>query len=164
VAVRGHAGLSTFGLLRDCSIDEVRGYIDQLIAHGFLQQTDDSYPVLQLTAAGAEVMKSGVGADDFSLARQRRPEKGRVAPRARIEVESWDGVDKALFERLRGMRMKLARARGVPPYVIFHDATLRELARVKPRTVRELSGVYGMGVRKIESYGDDVLEAVGAVS
>jgi ATP-dependent DNA helicase RecQ len=160
VSARGHHALSTFGLLRDCTIDEVRGYIDQLIAHGLLQQTDDAYPVLQLTPTGATLMRSGVVSDDFSLARQRRPEKGRAAPRARIEVESWDGVDKGLFERLRAMRMKLARARGVPPYVIFHDATLRELARVRPQSLQDLAGVYGMGVRKIEAFGAAVLEAV----
>jgi ATP-dependent DNA helicase RecQ len=160
VSSRGHDRLSTFGLLRDCSIDEVRGYIDQLIALGLLQQTDDGYPVLKLTAAGAELMRTGAATADFSLARQRRPEKGREAPRARIEVESWDGVDRAMFDRLRAMRMKLARARGVPPYVIFHDSTLRALARVKPQSVADLSGVYGMGVRKIEAFGEYVLEAV----
>ena len=160
VSARGHSTLSTFGLLRECSIDEVRGYIDQLIAHGLLQQTDDAYPVLQLTVAGAELMRTGTAAEDFSIARQRRPEKGRAAPRSRVEVESWEGVDKNLFESLRTMRMKLAKARGVPPYVIFHDSTLRELARVKPKSVRELSMVYGMGERKIEALGAAVLETI----
>jgi ATP-dependent DNA helicase RecQ len=162
VTARGHAALSTFGLLRDCSVDEVRGYIDQLIAHGVLQQTDDAYPVLQLTAAGAEMMRTGHGGDDFSLARQRRPVKGRTAPRARVEVESWEGVDRELFERLRAMRMRLAKARGVPPYVIFHDSTLRELARVRPKTMRELTLVYGMGERKIEALGTAVLDTINA--
>jgi ATP-dependent DNA helicase RecQ len=162
VNTRGHAALSTFGLLRDCSIDEVRGYIDQLIAHGLLQQTDDAYPVLQLTSGGAELMRSGVSPPDFSLARQRRPEKGRPAPRARIEVESWDGVDRDLFERLRAMRMQIARSRGVPPYVIFHDSTLRELARMKPKSLGELSRVYGMGERKIDAHGAVVLETINA--
>jgi ATP-dependent DNA helicase RecQ len=161
VSSRGHQALSTFGLLRDSSIDEVRGYIDQLIALGLLQQTDDGYPVLRLTTAGAELMRSGAAADDFSLARQRRPVKGREAPRARIEVESWEGVDRAMFERLREMRLNLARARGVPPYVIFHDSTLRELARRKPRSIGDLSGVYGMGVRKIEAFGEEVLAVTG---
>jgi ATP-dependent DNA helicase RecQ len=162
VSHRGHSTLSTFGLLRDCSGDEIRGYIDQLLAHGLLQQTDDAFPVLQLTAGGAELMRTGVAPDDFSLSRLRRPERGRAAPRARIEVESWDGVDKSLFERLRAMRLQLARARGVPPYVIFHDSTLRELARVKPTSKGELSMVYGMGERKIEAFGDVVLQTVTA--
>jgi ATP-dependent DNA helicase RecQ len=125
VAARGHATLSTFGLLRDASIDEVRGYIDQLLAHGLLQQTDDGYPVLRLTTDGVKMMKDGEVPGDFSLARQRRPEKGKSAPRSRIEVESWEGVDRSLFERLRAMRLEIARSRSVPPYVIFHDSTLR---------------------------------------
>ena len=97
---------------------------------------------------------------DLSLSRQRRVEKGRSAPRARIEVESWQGVDRALFDRLREMRLDIARSRGVPPYVIFHDSTLRELARIRPRSLRELEGVYGMGARKIESLGAVVLETI----
>ena len=60
------------------------------------------------------------------------------------------------------MRLGIARARGVPPYVIFHDSTLRELARVKPRTLNELETVYGMGARKIESLGAVVLETIRA--
>ena len=162
VAARGHAQLTTFGLLRDASIDEVRGYIDQLLAHGLLQQSDDSYPVLQLTTAGAVLMKTGAGAGDFSLARQRKLEKGRSAPRARIEVESWEGVDRSVFDRLRAMRLEIARTRGVPPYVIFHDSTLRELARARPTSLRELAGIYGMGARKIDTLGSVVLQTIHA--
>lgn len=160
VAARGHAQLTTFGLLRGASIDEVRGYIDQLLSHGLLQQSDDNYPVLQLTSDGAVLMRSGTAASDFSLARLRRPDKTRAAPRARVEVESWQGVDRSLFDRLRAMRLEIARSRGVPPYVIFHDSTLRELARRKPRTLEELSSVYGMGARKLEALGGVVLETI----
>jgi ATP-dependent DNA helicase RecQ len=162
VAARGHAQLSTFGLLRDASVDEVRGYIDQLLAHGLLQQTDDNYPVLQLTPDGVAVMKDAVAATELALVRQRRPIKGRTAPRARIEIESWQDVDRSLFERLRAMRLEIARSRGVPPYVIFHDSTLRELARVKPRSRRELETIYGMGARKIDALGGVVLETINA--
>jgi ATP-dependent DNA helicase RecQ len=102
-----------------------------------------------------------VGAD-LSLSRQKRVEKGRAAPRAKIEVESWTGVDRSLFERLRAMRLEIARARGVPPYVIFHDSTLRELARVKPKSVSQLEGIYGMGARKIEALGGVVLQTINA--
>jgi ATP-dependent DNA helicase RecQ len=162
VASKGHARLSTFGLLRDTSSDEVRGYIDQLIAMGLLQQTNDSYPVLQLTRPGVDLMRTGVTSTELSLARQRKPEKGRAAPRARIEIESWEGVDRGLFERLRTMRLEIARSRGVPPYVIFHDATLRELARVKPRSLADLNRIYGMGARKIDALGQVVLQAIAA--
>jgi ATP-dependent DNA helicase RecQ len=170
VAARGHAQLSTFGLLRDASNDEVRGYIDQLIASGLLQQSDDGYPVLQLTPSGIAVMKDPAEAGDLSLSRQRRIERsrssgfGRSGARSRIEVDSWDGVDRGMFDRLRAMRLRIARARGVPPYVIFHDSTLRELARVKPQSIAQLVGIKGMGERKIQSLGGAVLDAINAAA
>ena len=160
VAARGHQQLSTFGLLRDASSDEVRGYIDQLVAHGFLRQTDDSYPVLQLTSEGATLLKDAGAAPDLSLARQRRPEKGRTPDRSRVPGESWDGVDRELFDHLRAMRLRIARARGVPPYVIFHDKTLRELARVKPTSIDHLHGISGLADRKIAALGPTVIETI----
>ena len=164
VTARGHSTLSTFGLLRDASNDEVRGYIDQLLAFGLLQQSDDAYPVLQLTSVGVDLMRDPTAVTDLSLARQRRVERqagfGRGGSGSRIEVESWEGVDRALFDRLRAMRLRIARARGVPPYVIFHDSTLRELARARPQTLRDLAGIRGMGDRKIETLGAAVLETI----
>jgi len=160
VRSRGHGGLSVFGLLKEASLDELRGYIDQLLAHGLLQQAGDDYPVLQLTADGLALLKDPQAHPDLSLARQKRPEKDRPRLRARVETESWDGVDRELFDRLRAMRLAVARQRGVPPYVIFHDTTLRELARLKPRSIAELHGVYGVGARKAEDLGALVLETI----
>jgi ATP-dependent DNA helicase RecQ len=145
--------------LKDATTDEVRGYIDQLLAHGLLQQTDDNYPVLQLTPAGAVLLKDPASHADLTLSRQRRPQKG-VPMRATRDDGSWEGVDRALFDRLRGMRLQMARARGVPPYVIFHDTTLRDLARRKPQSLEELHAVYGMGARKIELLGSAILETI----
>ena len=160
VRSRGHETLSVFGLLRDASVDEVRGYIDQLIARGLLRQTDDGYPVLQLTAEGLALMRNGDAVPDLALARQRKVEKDRPPRRPRIESESWDGVDRNLFESLRALRLRIARERGVPPYVIFHDTTLRELARLKPATLEALRHVYGVGVRKAEDLGQAVIEVI----
>lgn len=160
VRTRGHARLSVFGLLRDMSIDELRGYFDQLIAHGLLRQTDDQYPVLQITSEGAALMKDPAAMPGLSLARQRKPEKGKLPRRSRVEAESWEGVDRDLFERLRALRLQVARERGVPPYVIFHDTTLRELARTKPTTLEMLRHVYGVGARKAEDLGELVLQAI----
>jgi ATP-dependent DNA helicase RecQ len=157
---RGHDQLSTFGLLKDATTDEVRGYIDQLLAHALLQQTDDDYPVLQLTGAGAALLKDPSSRADLILSRQRRPVKGMPPTRGTRDDGSWEGVDRELFERLRGMRLQLARARGVPPYVIFHDTTLRDLARRKPQSLHELHAVYGMGARKIELLGSAVLDTI----
>ncbi|MCC7180755.1 MAG: DNA helicase RecQ [Acidobacteria bacterium] len=162
VRSRGHDTLSVFGLLKDASVDEIRGYIDQLIAHGFLQQAGDQYPVLHLTTEGAALLRDPAAAGTLSLARQRKPEKGRAPRRSKAEAESWEGVDRALFEELRALRLRIARQRGVPPYVIFHDTTLRELARIKPTTAEALRHVYGVGTRKAEDLGAAVLAVIAS--
>ena len=159
VRSRGHHELSVFGLMKDATIDELRGYVDQLLAHGLLQQAGDEYPILQLTADGLALLKDGGAAPDLSLARQKRPDR-RQQKRARVETEGWEGVDRDLFEELRVLRLEIARRRRVPPYVIFHDTTLREIARSKPKTKEELRHVYGVGDRKAEDLGDLVLAVV----
>ena len=160
VTSRGHDRLTTFGLLREATVPELRGYIEQLIAHGLLRQTDDAFPVLALTAPGVALLKDPASGQMLTLARQRRPSVDRVQKRARIETESWSGVDRDLFERLRGLRLEIARSRGVPPYVIFHDTTLREMARLKPTSVEALRQVYGVGARKAEDLGNAFLAVI----
>jgi len=163
VRSRGHHALSVFGLMKDATIDELRGYIDQLLAHGLLQQGGDEYPILQITADGLALLKDAATAPELSLARQKRPDR-RPPKRARVETEGWEGVDRDLFEELRVLRMEIARRRRVPPYVIFHDTTLREIARSKPRTKDELRHVYGVGDRKAEDLGEMVLAVVARSS
>jgi ATP-dependent DNA helicase RecQ len=160
VLARGHQALSTFGLLPDASAAEVRGYIEQLASAGLLQQTDDAYPVLELTARGRDLLKDEASCPGLTLARQRPPRKGAPRTQSRVEAESWEGVDRDLFERLRAIRLEIARSRGVPPYVIFHDATLREMARRRPTTIDELLGVKGVGARKADDVGDTFLTAI----
>ncbi len=160
VRARGHQALSVFGLMKDASVDEMRGYIDQMLAHGLLQQAGDEYPILQVTAEGHALLKDAGADPGLTLARQKRPDKTRLPKRARVETEGWEGVDRDLFERLRAMRLQVARQRGVPPYVIFHDTTLRELARIKPKTLAELHHVYGVGARKAEDLGPQMLEVI----
>jgi ATP-dependent DNA helicase RecQ len=159
VRSRGHHELSVFGLMKDVTIDEIRGYIDQLLAHDLLQQAGDEYPILQITADGLALLKDAGAAPALSLARQKRPDR-RLPKRARVETEGWEGVDRDLFEELRVLRLEIARRRRVPPYVIFHDTTLREIARSKPRTKDELRHVYGVGDRKADDLGDLVLAVV----
>ncbi|MEO7158082.1 MAG: DNA helicase RecQ [Vicinamibacterales bacterium] len=159
VRSRGHHELSVFGLMKEATIDELRGYVDQLLAHGLLQQAGDEYPILQLTADGLVLLKDGGAAPDLSLARQKRPDR-RLQKRARVETEGWAGVDRDLFEELRLLRLEIARRRRVPPYVIFHDTTLREIARSKPKTKEDLRHVYGVGDRKAEDLGELVLAVV----
>jgi ATP-dependent DNA helicase RecQ len=160
VTSRRHEALSTFGLMRDATVAELRGYIEQLTSLGFLRQTDDGYPVLRLTAQGLALLKNAESAPHLSLARQKRPEKLRAGGRSRAETASWDGVDRELFDLLRGVRLEIARERGVPPYVIFHDTTLRDMARTKPRSLDELRRVYGVGERKAADLGARFLAAI----
>ena len=160
VLSRRHHELTTFGLLRDASSNEVRGYIEQLVAQGLLRQTDDAFPVVMLTPSGAELMKSAGAVSDLALSRQRRPIREKEQKRSRVEAEAWEGVDRELFEELRAVRLQIARARGVPPYVIFHDTTLRELARLKPQSMAELRTIYGVGARKAEDLGEQFLSVL----
>jgi len=160
VVARGHATLSTFGLMPNASVAEVRGYIQQLIAVGLLRQTDDVYPVLALTAKGVDLLKDATSYSDLTLVRQRPPRKDAPRVRSRVEAESWQDVDRDLFERLRSVRLDTARQRGVPPYVIFHDATLREMARLRPTSIDALLAVKGIGARKADDLGEIFLSAI----
>jgi ATP-dependent DNA helicase RecQ len=160
VVARGHEKLSTFGLLPDASVAEVRGYIEQLSAEGLLQQTDGAYPVLMLTQKGIELLKDPERMPGLVLARQRPARKGAPRVQSRVETESWQDVDRDLFDRLRAVRLEIARSRGVPPYVIFHDTTLREMARLRPESIDDLLGVKGVGARKADDLGGVFLEAI----
>jgi ATP-dependent DNA helicase RecQ len=160
IVARGHDRLSTFALLPGASVAELRGYIEQLCGGGFLQQTDDAYPVLALTPRGLRLLKDESSAPDLRLARQRTPRREEPRRRSRVEAESWEGVDRDLFDQLRAVRLEVARERGVPPYVIFHDATLREMARLRPMSVPALLHVKGVGARKAEDLGDLFLDVI----
>jgi ATP-dependent DNA helicase RecQ len=162
VVGRGHDRLSTFGLLPHASLVEVRGYIEQLTSLGLLQQTDSAYPVILLTQKGLKLLKDSASMPSLSLARQRATPKDAPRAQSRVEAESWQGVDRALFERLRAVRLEIARSRGVPPYVIFHDATLREMARLRPLSIDALLEVRGVGARKADDLGGVFLEAIRA--
>ena len=164
VIARKHDTLSTFGLLSDASVAEVRGYIEQLLGLGLLQLNGDEYPVLGLTAKGIALLKDEASYPGLTLARQRPPRKEAPRAKSRVEAESWEGVDGALFEKLRAVRLEVARSRGVPPYVIFHDVTLREMARIRPASLEALLTVKGVGARKADDLGDLFLAAIRAHS
>jgi ATP-dependent DNA helicase RecQ len=154
VAAR-HTELSTFGLLKEESASAVRGYLEQLVAEGLLQRDGDPYPVLRLTTAGTALLK---GQGDCLLYRELEPPKPRARSRSRMALGA--GADPELFDALREVRLRIARARGVPPYVIFHDTTLRDMAERRPATLADLHEVYGVGARKAADFGDAFLDAI----
>jgi ATP-dependent DNA helicase RecQ len=153
VVSAGHAGLSTFGLLKEESSAALRGYIEQLASEGFLLRDGEPYPVLRLTAAGAALLK---GQGRCTLYREAQPVKTRRTRRAAVSY----GENPELFDALRDVRLRLARERGVPPYVIFHDTTLREMADRRPATINDLYGIYGVGAKKAADFGDAFLDAI----
>ncbi|MEA2625630.1 MAG: ATP-dependent helicase RecQ [Candidatus Binatota bacterium] len=150
----GHERLSTYGLLSDLPRKNVVGAVYQLIDAGVLDRTTGDRPVLRLNAASWEVMR---GKRTVELAPPRK-EKVR---RSRVEEEGWEGVDAALFDALRALRREIARERGVPAYVILHDATLRELARRRPASLRDLAHVKGIGESKLAALGPRIIECIG---
>ena len=155
ITTAGHDQLSTFGLLKQESGAAVRGYVEQLIAEGLLAREGEPYPVLRLTAAGVRVMR---GDGNCPLYRELQPparERARVGARG----QSLD-VDHELFDALREVRLRIARERGVPPYVVFHDTTLREMASRRPSSIGDLYGIYGVGSKKASDFGEAFLAAI----
>ncbi|HEV8630742.1 MAG TPA: DNA helicase RecQ [Thermoanaerobaculia bacterium] len=163
----GHGQLSTFALLPDLSVPALRGFIEQLIDQRLLAMEGDRYPILRLTDEGGELLR---GRRPCVL--MRVPEPPREAARRRRRggrpaaegVALATGADAELFERLRALRREIAAERGVPPYVVFHDTTLRELAVLRPRSMRELLAVKGIGERKALDYGERLLALLVAVA
>ena len=155
VVAAGHDRLSTFGLLKAEPGATVRGYIEQLVAEGMLLRAGEPYPVLRLTTAGASLLK---GAGTCALYREVQPPKPKK--RARGRAGESVAVDSELFDVLRALRLEIARQRGVPPYVIFHDTTLREMADRRPQTLDDLHQIYGIGARKAADFGDAFLDAI----
>jgi ATP-dependent DNA helicase RecQ len=157
---RGHDKLTTYGLLRDVGKAELRDWVYQLIGQGALLQVGDEYPLLKLNEASWEVMR---GKLPVRLVRLARRKKGERPERAALDAASWEGVDRPLLEALKALRRDLMAERGVrAAYIIFHDATLRELARVRPTTPERLRRVSGVGDARLRDYGERVLAVIGA--
>jgi ATP-dependent DNA helicase RecQ len=155
ILAQHHEQLSTFGLLKEEPAAAVRGFIEQLVGEGLLCRDGAPYPVLRLTASGTALMK---GSGGCTLYREVAPPKIKTRGRARTAAAF--GGDAALFDVLRDVRSRLARDRGVPPYVIFHDRTLQEMADRRPRTIDDLHDLYGVGAKKAADFGDAFLDAI----
>ncbi len=151
----GHTRLSTYGIGSDKSEQEWASIIRQLIHHGFLEQDIANYSVLKLTAAARPLLKGEIV---LRLAKPRIKQTGK-AKRPRGDA-SQGPYDEALFDELRLLRKQLADDEGKPPYVVFGDATLVQMAREKPLSESELLAISGVGQHKLEKYGDDFLNAI----
>jgi len=150
-----HASLSTFGIGTELGDQEWRGVVRQLLAQGLLA-VQGEYGTLVVTEASATVL---AGARPVMLRREperaARPTKARRGPAVELPV----GVA-PVFERLRAWRAAESKEQGVPAYVIFHDATLREIATGTPTTLAELGTMSGVGENKLAKYGEAILEVL----
>jgi ATP-dependent DNA helicase RecQ len=157
-----HDRLSTYGLLAEVAKPELQHLIFQLISQEVLTQQDivlatgQTVQVLNLNAASWDVMHGKRSVRLHRLVRKAEAEvRGSTA-----EVESWQGVDRVLFEQLRTLRRRLAEERSVPAYLIFSDKTLRELACVCPSSRERMKNLYGVGEAKLQAFGDIFLTVI----
>jgi ATP-dependent DNA helicase RecQ len=150
----GHDKLSTHGLMKDTDRKSLTNMVYQLIDNGLLERTDEEYPVLRLNDASREVLK---GQRSVQLVEPKIKVKVK---KTRFDEKSWENVDEGLFEALRSLRRRLADQRGVPAYVLFNDATLRDMARTRPGSLGSLLNIRGVGEKKLADLGDPFLEAI----
>ncbi len=162
----GLTQVATFGLLRDRSEPWVQRALSRCVTAGWVAFSGDQHPVVRLTDDGVAVMRGQRVARWLPPADAALPgsTKSRGARAARIapDEEPLDAIEQLLFESLREVRLDLAKTEGVPAYVIAHDRTLRELARLQPRSRTEIGAVPGFGPSKIERYADAFLRVIGS--
>jgi ATP-dependent DNA helicase RecQ len=185
VVSAGHDQLTTFALLKSRSAREIRHWIEQLVGLDHLRTAPGRYPTLSMTPTGVEVMKALRPVTLFELPappRAARRASRALDPATLARLRSLAGAaertgrgagspaadevpfDPALFDRLRALRRRLAHERGVPPYVIFGDRTLQELAVVKPTTLEGLRGIRGIGEIKLRDLGPAFVDEIRAAT
>ena len=157
-----HASLTVFGVGTELSETEWRGVARQLLAQGLLKVRGD-YGMLDLTPGSQEVL----GRRREVMLRKEPERPARAAKTARAAkaaaaapVAELDPAAASVFERLRAWRAATAKEQGMPAYVIFHDATLRQIASESPATLAELGTVSGVGETKLARYGQQVLDVL----
>jgi ATP-dependent DNA helicase RecQ len=148
-----HDRLSTYGLLKESTRSAVRDWIEQLAEQECIGRVGE-YGVLKLTEKGRRMLKG------YEQPLLLEPAKKKPAPKIVPSQDSYESLDPELCDDLRKLRRELARERGVPAYIIFGDATLRDLARKSPSTPGALLLVSGIGMKKQEQYGERILEVI----
>ena len=159
----GHDRISTFGIGTEFSAVAWRGIFRQLIARGLLSVDVDGHGGLQLADVCRGVLR---GEEQLWLrteapaTKSRAKRSGKSGSSAAASFSSAE--DRELWDALRERRMALAKAQNVPPYVVFHDATLAEMVRLRPQDPQALATLSGIGERKLAAYGEDFLQLIRA--
>lgn len=153
----------------DAPAAQVKEIIELLAAGGYLAITEGSYPVVGLGLRAREAAEEGFSLTMKRIARKPERSRGRAATNGAGRVFGGSGsttvaggIDSALFERLRALRKRLADEAGVPPYIVFSDATLRDMCEKRPSSPDEFLDVSGVGATKLARYGEAFLEEIAA--
>ncbi len=161
----GHEGLTTFGIGAAFSEIQLRGVLRQLIATGSLNVDGQAFNTLQLTEQSRAVLKGEVAVrlrESVSTPAERKPKRGGSASsKPDAAPLALDDAAQIRFASLKAWRGEVAREHNLPAYVIFHDATLAAIAERVPQTLDDLQGISGIGAKKLEAYGEEVLRVVG---
>ncbi len=155
----GLDSLTTFGLLKDRGRPFALALLRRCITAGLIDLTPSDFPVPYLTRAGADAMMGKVEVRVLLPAIRERTSKR--SSKRESEPFTADAQTMSAFERLRAVRLEIAREQGVPAYIVAHDRTLQEIAKTRPRSHRELAEVRGMGPARLEAYGARFLAAIG---
>ena len=154
----GHDAITTFGIGRDLSALEWRGIYRQLIARSLLAVDLEGHGGLRLTDACRPILR---GEESVWLRRELKPSRAKKTKTTRATASPFtDERDQNLWEALRTLRRKLASTQGVPPYVVFHDATLAEMVAVRPKSLAEFAHISGVGERKLAAYGQEFIAVI----
>lgn len=153
----GHDRLSTYGILKEHRKADLRSWIEQLTGQGFLEKAGE-YRVVTVTPTGRDLLKGQVTPRLLTSGGKRSGSE----PARKASLSSMAGVDARLFEELRKLRRELAEAKGVPPFIVFGDVTLQELARVRPTSLAAFRHIHGVGERKAAEYGETFVAAITA--
>jgi ATP-dependent DNA helicase RecQ len=162
VTQRGHETLSTFGIGADLSEVQLRGVLRQLIAIGAVAVDAQAFNTLQLTDGSRAVLKGTVLVqlrESVSVPAERKARRASGSATPKVPA-SLDVAAQARFSALKAWRATVAKEHNLPAYVIFHDATLAAIAECAPQSLADLQGLSGMGAKKLEAYGHEVLRVV----
>jgi ATP-dependent DNA helicase RecQ len=152
-----HHTLTVFGVGLDLTEQAWRSVLRQLLAHGLLVVDQEGYGTLALTEESRAVLK---GQRTLMLRREAERTARASTPKPKSSLPDLPTDAQRIFEALRQWRSEIARSHGVPAYVIFNDATLREIALKRPDSLEDLAHINGVGVRKLESYGESILTCI----
>jgi len=158
----GHAQLSVFGIGTDLDEKRWRTVLRALVTRGWVDVDHDAYGALKLNESARPILKGEVPVMLREVPVRKRKETRREK-RGAIEARALSSAETVLFEHLRDWRRQTALAHDVPAYVIFHDATLREIAQRRPASLDALSEISGVGARKLEAYGAELLGVINSL-